>query len=97
MRTVPIRQSLHRHNLVFGAEREIVMFSALIALLVGIGGMTLISGMSASLFWLGSIFILRLMAKSDPQMSQVWMRHLKQQGLYPARSPRWRSQGGFKC
>ena len=97
MRTVPIRQSLHRHNLVFGAEREIVMFSALIALLVGIGGMTLISGVSACLFWLGSIFILRLMAKSDPQMSKVWMRHLKQQDLYLARSPRWRSQGGFKC
>ncbi len=38
MRTVPIRQSLHRHNQVFGAEREIVMFSALIALMVGIGG-----------------------------------------------------------
>ena len=97
MRTVPIRQSLHRHNLVFGAEREIVMFSALIALLVGIGGMTLISGVSACLFWLGSIFILRLMAKSDPQMSRVWIRHLKQQDLYSARSPRWRSQGGFKC
>ena len=97
MRTVPIRQSLHRHNQVFGAEREIVMFSALIALLVGIGGMTLISGVSAGLFWLGSIFILRLMAKSDPQMSRVWMRHLKQQDLYSARSPRWRSQGGFKC
>ena len=97
MRTVPIRQSLHRHNQVFGAEREIVMFSTLIALMVGIGGMTLISGVSAGLFWLGSIFVLRLMAKSDPQMSRVWMRHLKQQDSYPARSHRWRSQGGFKC
>lgn len=97
MRTVPIRQSLHRHNQVFGAEREIVMFSALIALLVGVGGMTLISGVSAGLFWVCSIFVLRLMAKNDPQMSWVWIRHIKQQDYYPARSSRWRSQGGFKC
>ena len=97
MRTVPIRQSLHRHNQVFGAEREIVMFNALIALLVGVGGMTLISGVSAGLFWVCSIFVLRLMAKSDPKMSRVWIRHIKQQDYYPARSSRWRSQGGFKC
>ena len=96
MRTVPIRQSLHRHNLVFGAERELVMFSALIALLVGVGGMTLISISAAVVFWIGSIFILRLMAKNDPLMSRVWLRHIKQQDYYLARSSRWR-QGGFKC
>jgi type IV secretory pathway TrbD component len=97
MRTVPIRQSLHRHNQVFGAEREMVMFSALIALLVGVGGMTLISGVSAGLFWLCSIFVLRLMAKNDPVMSKVWLRHIKQQDYYLARGSRWRRQGGFKC
>lgn len=97
MRTVPIRQSLHRHNQVFGAEREMVMFSALIALLVGVGGMTFISGVSAGLFWLCSIFVLRLMAKNDPVMSKVWIRHVKQQDYYPARGSRWRHQGGFKC
>lgn len=97
MRTVPIRQSLHRHNQVFGAEREMVMFSALIALLVGVGGMTLISGVSAGLFWICSIVVLRLMAKNDPVMSKVWIRHIKQQDYYPARGPRWRRQGGFKC
>lgn len=97
MRTVPIRQSLHRHNLVFGAERELVMFSALIALLVGVGGMTLISISAAVVFWIGSIFILRLMAKNDPLMSRVWLRHIKQQDCYLARSSRWRRQGGFKC
>jgi len=97
MRTVPIRQSLHRHNLVFGAERELVMFSALIALLVGVGGMTLISISTAVVFWIGSIFILRLMAKNDPLMSKVWLRHIKQQDYYLARSSKWRCQRGFKC
>ena len=36
-RFLPIHQSLHRHAHVLGAERELVMTSALIALLVGVG------------------------------------------------------------
>jgi type IV secretion system protein VirB3/type IV secretion system protein VirB4 len=82
---------------VFGAERELVMFSALIAFLVGVGGLTLVSGVAALLFWIGALFVLRAMAKSDPVMSKVWLRHINQQDYYPARASRWRSQGGFKC
>ena len=48
-RHIPVHQSLHRHNLVLGAERELAMTSALIALLVGVGGMTAISGLAALL------------------------------------------------
>ena len=51
-RHIPVHQSLHRHNLVLGAERELAMTSALIALLVGVGGMTAISGLAALLFCL---------------------------------------------
>nr|WP_320013114.1 conjugal transfer protein TrbD [uncultured Desulfobulbus sp.] len=97
MRAVPIRQSLHRHNLVFGAERELVMFSALIAFLVGVGGMTIIAGLAALGFWLCSIAVLRLMAKSDPLMSKIWARHIGQQEFYAARASRWKLVGGFKC
>lgn len=96
MRTVPIHQSLHRHAHVFGAERELVMTSGLIALLVGIGGLTLISGVSAVIFWLVAVFALRRMAKADPIMSRVWLRHIRQQDFYAARSGRWR-EGGFRC
>ena len=87
-RHIPVHQSLHRHNLVLGAERELAMTSALIALLVGVGGMTAISGLAALLFWITSIFI-------DPLMSKVWMRHIKQQILYQSKSSRWRSQKAF--
>lgn len=94
-RHIPVHQSLHRHNLVLGAERELAMTSALIALLVGVGGMTAISGLAALLFWIISIFILRRMARIDPLMSKVWMRHIKQQILYQSKSSRWRSQKAF--
>ena len=80
-RHTPIHQSLHRHNLVLGAERELAMSSALIALLVGIGGVTVISGIAAFVFWIAAIFVLRRMARADPLMSKVWMRHVKQQDL----------------
>jgi len=97
MRTIPIRQSLHKQTTVLGAERDLVMLSALLSLLVGIGGMTLVSGIAAVIFWGCSVFVLRLMAKTDPIMSKVWFRHVKQQDYYPARASLWRPTGGFRC
>jgi len=96
-RTVLVHQSLHRHTHVMGAEREPVMTSALIALLVGVGGLTAISAISAALFWIVAVFALRRMAKADPVMSRVWLRHIKQQDFYPAKASRWRPVGGYSC
>lgn len=89
MRTLPIHQSLHRHNHVLGAERDLVLTSGLIALLVGVGGLTLLSAGTALLFWVVAVFALRRMAKADPQLSKVWLRHVKQQLFYAAKSGRW--------
>lgn len=95
-RKIPIHQSLHRHNFVLGAERELVMTSALIALLVGVGGMTWIAAGCAGAFWITAVFVLRRMAKSDPLMSKVWMRSIKQQDYYSSKASRWRPLGGYK-
>jgi type IV secretion system protein VirB3/type IV secretion system protein VirB4 len=73
------------------------MTAALIALLVGVGGLTAISVTAAALFWLVSVFALRRMAKADPIMSRVWLRHIKQQDYYPAKASRWRLVGGYSC
>ena len=96
MRTLPIHQSLHRHAHVLGAERELVMTAGLVALLVGVGGLTVLSGVSAVVFWMVVVFALRRMAKADPIMSRVWLRHIKQQDFYRAKFGRWR-EGGFTC
>lgn len=93
---MPIYQSLHRPNMVLGAEREPAMIASLIAGLVGVGGLTLSSGLLAFAFWSICIFVLRLMAKADPLMSRIWRRHIHQQDYYSARTPIWR-EGGFKC
>ena len=73
------------------------MTSALIALRVGVGGLTAVSIVSAAAFWIMAVFALRRMAKADPIMSKVWLRHIKQQEFYPAKASRWRVTGGFKC
>jgi type IV secretion system protein VirB3/type IV secretion system protein VirB4 len=73
------------------------MTAALIALLVGVGGLTAISVITAALFWLVAVFALRRMAKADPIMSRVWLRHIKQQDYYPAKASRWRLVGGYTC
>jgi type IV secretion system protein VirB3/type IV secretion system protein VirB4 len=73
-----------------GAERELVMVSGLIAMLVGVGGFSIISALTALIFWIIAIIGLRAMAKSDPIMSKVWIRHIKQQAFYLAKSNVWR-------
>jgi type IV secretion system protein VirB3/type IV secretion system protein VirB4 len=73
------------------------MTSALIALLVGVGGLTAVSAIAAVSFWLVAVFALRRMTKADPVMSRVWLRHIKQQDFYPAKASRWRLAGGYSC
>lgn len=88
LRRIPVHSSLHRANLVMGAERELALGSALAALLVGIGGMSLVSAGAAIVFWFCVIWALRRMARADPMMSRVWLRHVRQQVFYSARSGR---------
>ena len=88
LRRIPVHSSLQRANLVMGAERELVLGSALAALLVGIGGLSLVSAGTAIVFWFCAIWVLRRMARADPMMSKVWLRHVRQQVFYSARSGR---------
>ncbi|GAB7081881.1 conjugal transfer protein TrbD [Megalodesulfovibrio paquesii] len=89
-RTLPVHQSLHRHQHVMGAERELVLTAALVAILVGVGGLSLLSGVTALAFWLVAVALLRRMAKADPIMSRVYLRHVRQQEYYPVRTGIWR-------
>ncbi len=90
MRSAPIRRSLLRQGLVLGAERELVLTCGLIAFLVGFGGFTLYSAITGISFWIISVFVLRRMAKADPQMSKIWLRHIKRQDFYSARPTPWK-------
>jgi type IV secretion system protein VirB3/type IV secretion system protein VirB4 len=89
LHAVPIRRSLLRHTLVMGGERDLVMTSALFAMLIGVSGMSVMSWVIGAIVWFIALFSLRRMAKVDPCMSKVWLRHIFQQRFYPARSTPW--------
>jgi len=82
----PIRRSLHRHSLVLGGDRELVMFSGLGAFLTALGGFSLFSAVCGLAFWLIALYWLRKWAKEDPLMRPVWLRHIRQQDHYPAKT-----------
>ena len=82
----PVRQSLLRPHLLFGSERELVL---------AVGMLSLMCGFSAGFSWLillpiaffaGSMAVLPRMAKHDPQLSKVYIRHVNRKTYYPASS-----------
>ncbi len=97
MRETIIHSSLHRTTHLLGAERELVMTSALASLIISFGAMTLIAFAISTVSWFVSLSFLRKMAKTDPVMSKVYMRHVKQQEFYPSKSPIWRTLEGYKA
>ncbi len=89
-RRLAIFSALHRENFILGAERELVLVSALLSftlIFVGLSPVTIIAG---TLFWGLSLYFLREMGKADPKMSQVYLRHIRYKAFYFARSKIWR-------
>src|SRR5512143_25307 len=85
-RTIPLHRALIRPILLLGAERELVLSTALLA-----AGLifSVHQGWSAVLgggLWLVGLAALQRMAKADPLLSQVLARQLRYQAWYPARA-----------
>ncbi|MBV8579567.1 MAG: VirB3 family type IV secretion system protein [Candidatus Eremiobacteraeota bacterium] len=79
-----VRQSLLRPLLVFGGERELVFGSGMLAavLVFSLGDLKL-AAVGAG-FWFLSLVVFQRMAKHDPQMTRVYIRHLNKKIFYPA-------------
>jgi type IV secretion system protein VirB3 len=94
MSAAVIHRSLHRHALFMGGDRELVMFSGLGAFLTALGGFSLWSMLAGAVFWIAALIWLRRWAKIDPQFREIWLKHIQEQDLYPAKSFAWRTGGG---
>ena len=90
LRTIPIRRAGNRHNLFMGGDRELVMFSGLLAFALIFSAQEVRATVIGLLLWFGALFACRLMAKSDPKLRFVYMRHRKYKPYYPARSTPFR-------
>lgn len=93
VRTIPIRRAGNRDNLFMGGDRELVMFSGLVA------GALIFSAQEwkAAVFgiglWGAALFVFRSMAKADPKMRHVYLRQRRYRVYYPSRSTPFRING----
>jgi type IV secretory pathway TrbD component len=85
-RTIPIHASLIRPILLMGAERELVLVSAIIAAVLVMSLERLIFTVAGVVFWGLSLAILQRAAKADPQFSRVYLRHTRYRAYYAAQS-----------
>jgi len=90
LRTIPIRRSGNRDNLFMGGDRELVMFSGLLAGALIFSAQDMRATVFGIALWFGALFVCRLMAKADPKMRHVYLRHLRYKAYYPARSTPFR-------
>ncbi|MFZ2316059.1 MAG: conjugal transfer protein TrbD [Gammaproteobacteria bacterium] len=81
-RLTPFHRALHRPQQIMGGERELVLFSMLIAGGLIVSALNLVATVIGVSIWLVCIYALRKMAKADPNMSKVYIRQLKYKHYY---------------
>ena len=89
-RKVVIRRIGNRHNLLMGGDRELVMFAGLLAFALIFSAQELRAAVIGSVLWFGALWACRQMAKADPLLRSVYLRHRRYRAYYPARSTPFR-------
>ncbi len=102
LRKIPIRKAANREMLFMGGDRELVMFSGLIAGALIFTAQDLKATIFGIVLWFTALFILRLMAKADPKLRHVYLRHRKYRAYYSPRSTPYRENNStqgrqYKC
>jgi len=82
----PIYRATTRAQLLLGGERTLVLTIAMLAAMLIFSGETILSGIFGLFAWTAGMFILRGMGKADPEMSRVYLRHVRYARYYPPRS-----------
>jgi type IV secretion system protein VirB3 len=73
-----------------GADRELVLLTALAAIILIFVVLTWYAALFGIAIWLVAVAALRMMAKSDPLMRRVYLRHISYKMSYRATSSPWR-------
>lgn len=90
LRKILIRRVGNRISLVLGGDRELVMFSGLLAFALIFSAQTWYSIVIGIFIWFICLFFLRKAAKSDPLLRFVYLRSLKYNIHYDAFSTPFR-------
>ena len=90
LRTIPIRRAGNRSSLFMGGDRELVMLSGVMAFALIFSAAELRATVVGVLLWFAALFVFRWMAKADPRMRQVYLRHRRYAAYYPPRATPFR-------
>lgn len=85
-----IHRALSRPTLLFGADRELVLVTGLAAVILIFVVLTVVSAALGFAIWIVVVGLLRMMAKADPLMRKVYLRHIKYRSYYRPTSTPWR-------
>ncbi len=85
-----IHRALSRPNLLMGADRELVLITGLAAIILIFVVLTVYSALFGIAVWIVVVAVLRMMAKADPMMRRVYIRHIAYKSSYRATSTPWR-------
>ena len=85
-----IHRALSRPNLLMGADRELVLVTGLASIILIFVVLTWVSALFGLAVWTVIVGLLRMMAKADPQMRRVYLRHITYRPHYRPTSSPWR-------
>lgn len=85
-----VHRALSRPNLLMGADRELVLLTALAVVLLIFVVLTWYTALFGIALWLVALAVLRMMAKADPLMRRVYIRHISYKMSYRPTSSPWR-------
>lgn len=81
-----IYSALNKPNLIFGADRELILMTGVVSFALFFTGLTMVTTLTAIVILMVNSFFLRLMAKSDPMMRHIFIRQVKYSRFYYAKS-----------
>lgn len=85
-----IHRALSRPNHLMGADRELVLLTGLATVILIFVVLTWFSALLGIAIWIGVVGALQMMAKADPMMRQVYLRHVRYRQTYRPTSSPWR-------
>ncbi|HDX6317509.1 TPA: VirB3 family type IV secretion system protein [Campylobacter fetus subsp. venerealis] len=86
LKTADLYSALNKPNLIFGADRELILSVGVIAFALIFTGLNFISTIVGIALLVFCNYFLRIMAKADPLMRQVFLRQNKYRKFYISRS-----------
>jgi len=86
LRSVPIRRIGTRATLFMGGDRELVLLTAILCAVLVFVVQNWAAFFWGVATWIFAVWVCRIIAKADPLMRHVYLRHLKYQKYYAPRA-----------